>query len=334
MTGTFKAFWVETTDSGVKHSIIERQLEDLPAGDVVIKVQYSCINYKDTLSATGNRGVTRSFPHTPGIDAAGEVVSTKHPRFKVGDPVLVTGYDLGMNTSGGFAELIRVPEQWVIHRPATLSARDSMVFGTAGFTAAMCVDTLLQVGIAPEQGPVLVTGASGGVGTLAVWLLSNLGFSVVAATGKMESEGLLKAIGAEQVIPRDSLVENANKPMHKPQWAAAVDTVGGAVLSNVVKSIKYGGSVACCGMVAGTDIQTSIFPFILRGVNLLGIDSVELPLDIKQEIWNMLAGEWYFSNFDELQPQITQTVNLESLSEALAEVKSGNHKGRYLVEIG
>ncbi|MEE2731943.1 MAG: YhdH/YhfP family quinone oxidoreductase [Pseudomonadota bacterium] len=333
MADTFKAFRVEEQDGQFHHSIVDREVSDLPPGEVVIDVEYSSLNYKDALSASGNRGVTRNYPHTPGIDAAGTVVSSTDPHFHSGDPVIVMGYDLGMNTAGGLAEKIRVPGSWVIHRPARLSAEDAMVFGTAGFTAAMCVDTLLQVGIAPEQGPVLVTGATGGVGIVAVWLLANLGFKVVASSGKSDQETLLKSVGAHEVIHRDQLLENAKRPMNKPQWAAAIDTVGGEILSNVLKSIQYGGSVACCGMVAGPDINTSVFPFILRGVNLLGVDSVELPLDVKQDIWEMVGKQWLFSNFTEFKQLTTHTIRLDQVSDAIDHILSSSHLGRYLVKI-
>lgn len=333
MADTFKAFWVSENDNGFEHSIIERKVSDLPEGEVVINVEFSSLNYKDALSASGNKGVTRHYPHTPGIDAAGTVESSTDPHFQSGDPVLVMGYDLGMNTAGGFAEKIRVPSGWVIHRPEQLNAEDAMVFGTAGFTAAMCVDTLLQVGIAPEQGPVLVTGATGGVGIVAVWILKNLGFNVVASTGKSDQEGLLKAVGASSIVHRDTLLENSKRPMHKPQWAAVVDTVGGKVLSNVIKSVQYGGSVACCGMVAGNDINTSVFPFILRGVNLLGVDSVELPLDVKQDIWGMIGKQWVFPDFVSFKASTTHKIDLEQLPQAIGKVLKGEHLGRYVVAV-
>jgi acrylyl-CoA reductase (NADPH) len=333
MTNSFKAFRVSESDAGFQQSIVDQSTDDLPAGDVVINVEYSSLNYKDALSASGNKGVTRSYPHTPGIDAAGTVKTSTDPHFQPGDPVIVMGYDLGMNTAGGFSQRIRVPASWVIHRPESLSAEDAMVFGTAGFTASMCVDTLLQVGIEPEQGPILVTGATGGVGIIAVWLLSNLGFDVVASSGKQDQNELLKRVGAVSTVSRDSLLENAKRPMNKPQWAAAVDTVGGAVLSNVLKSIQYGGSVACCGMVAGGDINTSVFPFILRGVNLLGVDSVELPLDVKQDIWNIIGKQWVFDNFNEFKQETVHIIGLSELSAAISKVLAGSHVGRYVVKL-
>lgn len=333
MADTFKAYVVQEQGEGnFVGSVAERSMDDLPSGDVVINVDYSSVNYKDALSATGNPGVTRNYPHTPGIDAVGTVESSTDPHYEPGDEVIVMGYDLGMNTSGGFSEKIRVPGDWVVRCPAGLSAEEAMVFGTAGFTAAMCVDTLLQVGIAPQQGPVLVTGATGGVGIVAVWLLKNLGFDVIASTGKTDQEALLKQVGAAEVIGREVLLENAKRPMHKPQWAAAVDTVGGDVLGNIIKSIQYGGSVACCGMVAGHEVQTSVFPFILRGVNLLGVDSVELPLDVKQDIWNMIGKDWKFPNFSDFKQAVSQNIALTDLPAAIEQVISGQHCGRYVVK--
>ncbi len=333
MSGTFRALRVSEGANGYEMAIAERNIDDLPPGDVLIRVSHSSINYKDALSASGNKGVTRQYPHTPGIDAVGVVEHSNESGIRVGEEVLVMGYDLGMNTSGGFSQYVRVPASWVIRKPANLAAEDAMVFGTAGFTAAMCVDTLLQVGISPDQGPVLVTGATGGVAIIAVWLLHNQGFEVVAATGKPEQEAFLKSVGATSVISRASLLENASRPMNKPVWAAAVDTVGGDILGNILKSIRYGGSVACCGMVAGHQFTTSVFPFILRGVNLLGVDSVELPLDVKQDIWNMLAEKWSFESFADFRSKIVKVIGLNDLPAALGDVLKGTHSGRYVVKI-
>lgn len=333
MSSTFRALQARETANGFEQVVVERNVDDLPAGEVLIRVSHSSVNYKDALSASGNKGVTRQFPHTPGIDAVGVVESSADPAIRVGDEVIVMGYDLGMNTSGGFSQYVRVPAAWVIRKPARLSPENAMVFGTAGFTAAMCVDTLLQVGISPDQGPVLVTGATGGVGIVAVWLLHNQGFEVVASTGKSGQEALLKSVGASNVIGRDVLLENAGKPMNKPVWAAAVDTVGGDILGNILKSIRYGGSVACCGMVGGHQFSTSVFPFILRGVNLLGVDSVELPLDVKQDIWNMLGDKWTFDDFAGFKQRTVKQVTLDALPAALDEVLRGAHLGRYVVKL-
>lgn len=334
MSENFKAL-VVTEDNGYYLSDVEsRELKDLPAGDVLIRVTYSSINYKDALSASGNKGVTRSFPHTPGIDAAGVVESSTSPNFSKGDEVIVTGYDLGMNTWGGLSEFIRVPANWVVNKPAGLSCRQAMVLGTAGFTAAMCVDTLLQVGIAPSQGPVLVTGATGGVGAIAVWLLSNLGFEVTASTGKLAATPWLTDLGASSVINRETISEPTKRPMLKTEWAAVVDTVGGDTLSNALKAVQYGGSVACCGMAGSTELNTSVFPFIIRGINLMGVDSVELPLEVKVDIWRMLAGEWNFQEAGVLEELLCKPITLYGVPNALEAVLDGRHQGRYLVSVG
>ena len=334
MNQPFKALQVSESDGKFVKQIVERSVDDLPAGDILIRVSHSSVNYKDALSASGNKGVTRQYPHTPGIDAAGVIESSNEPSLHVGEEVIVMGYDLGMNTSGGYGQYIRVPSSWVIHKPRGLSPENAMVFGTAGFTAAMCADTLMQVGIAPDQGPVLVTGATGGVGIVAVWLLANLGFEVVAATGKADQHDLLKAIGASSCVTRETVLENAARPLNKPIWAAAIDTVGGDVLGNIVKSIRYGGSVACCGMVAGHQFTTSVFPFILRGVNLMGVDSVELPLDVKQEIWNLLGDRWLFDNFADFKQRVVHVTKLNQLGGVLDSVLAGTHTGRHVVDLG
>lgn len=329
----FRALWVEETEQGFQKSIVDRSLDSLPDHEVLIRVHYSSLNYKDALSASGNKGVTRKFPHTPGIDAAGVVVRSNSPAFKVNEEVIVIGYDLGMNTSGGLAEYISVPANWVVTKPEGLSLRDAMCFGTAGFTAALCVDTLLQVGIAPAQGPVLVTGASGGVGSIACWLLKNLKFEVHAVTGKLDQGDWFKQLGVETLVPRDDILALEKRPMGKPLWSAAVDTVGGDILGNVLKGIQYGGSVACCGMAAGADLHTSVFPFILRGINLMGVDSVELPLEVKIDIWNQIARDWIFADFVDFTEHTLQEIDLDGVPAALDAILAGQHKGRYLVRL-
>ncbi len=324
----FKALWV--TEPGFTRQIIERDIDELPAGEVLIRVQYSSLNYKDALSASGNRGVTKNYPHTPGIDAAGVVADSSVDEFCVGDEVLVTGYDLGMNTSGGLAQYIRVPADWVIRRPQGLSLRDSMILGTAGLTAALCVDKLLQTGLQPGDGQVLVTGATGGVGSLAIKLLHRLGFNVVAATGKRaEQEQFLLGLGAGSVIERSELLEGQDRPLLKPRWAAAVDTVGGQMLFNVVKALQPGGSVACCGMTAGVEFAANVFPFILRGVNLLGVDSVEIPLVAKASMWDMLSLQWKLELAD-----LVQEISLDEAPAAIERMLAGQQAGRLLVNLG
>jgi acrylyl-CoA reductase (NADPH) len=329
----FKALLVSETvvnDKPVYQAeIVERKVSELPAGDLLIRVKYSSLNYKDALSAHGNKGVTRQFPHTPGIDAAGVVVESSDSAFKTGDEVIVIGYDLGMNTSGGFAEYIRVPAGWAVVRPDGLSLRESMVIGTAGFTAALCVEKLLQNQLQPEQGPVLVTGATGGVGIFAVALLAQLGFEVVACTGKASEEARLRQLGAASVINRAELSEASARPLLKEQWAGAVDVAGGELLANIIKSLKYGGSVACCGLVASPQFSATVLPFILRGVNLLGVDSVNLPLQKKQQIWTQLAGAW---KLKDLQTRSSET-GFDQLNDHLSRLYRGESVGRVVLAL-
>jgi putative YhdH/YhfP family quinone oxidoreductase len=287
----FKAWRVNETNGEYQGAEQTLTTNDLPDGEVLIRVSHSSLNYKDALSASGNKGVTRNFPHTPGIDAAGEVVESATGNPAVGSQVIVTGYDLGMNTAGGFGEYIRVPSAWCVPMPAGWNAHTAMVYGTAGLTAGLCVQKLLMMGAKPEQGKVAVTGASGAVGTVAVEILARLGFDVVAISGKASHADALKKLGAKDVLGRDTLAED-KKPLLKPVFANAIDTVGGTPLAELLKQIQPGGSVSICGLVAGLQLNTTVLPFILRGVNLLGVDSVEIPLADKQAVWDKLAGEW------------------------------------------
>lgn len=326
---TFNALQARETATGeFEQVIVQREIGELPAGELLVRVKYSSLNYKDALSASGNRGVTKSFPHTPGIDAAGIVEASSVAEFAVGDEVIITGYDLGMNTAGGFGQYIRIPASWALKRPQGLSLREAMVLGTAGLTAALCVDKLEQSGLTPDAGVVLVTGATGGVGSVAVALLASLGYRVAASTGKAEQEDYLKSLGAEQVVLRFDLQAGTDKPMLKEQWAGAVDCVGGDILFNVVKSLRYGASVACCGLTAGVAFKGSVLPFILRGVNLLGVDSVELPLVVKASMWDRLSLQWKV-NLETLVSEVT----LEQLPAAIAQVLAGKQVGRVLVNL-
>ena len=324
----FRAFRVEKNESGFVRSVIERDVEDLPEGDVLIDVQYSSLNYKDALSATGNPGVTRVFPHTPGIDAAGSVLASTDTRFAEGDAVVVIGFDLGMGTSGGFAERIRVPANWVVKLPEGLTARESMLIGTAGFTAAECVQKLEQAGMTPDSGPILVTGATGGVGSVAVKLLATRGYEVAAVTGKPEQHDWLRSLGASEFLTREAAAEGAEKPLLAELWGGVVDTVGGDILFNGVKSLRYGCSLAACGLVAAPQFGASVLPFILRHVNLLGIDSVQLPLPQKTQIWSRLATDWKL-DLSELE----ETLSLHDLSAAIDRILAGQMVGRGLVDL-
>jgi len=325
----FKALQVSEGAEGVfEQRLVEREIAELPAGEVLIRVRYSSLNYKDALSASGNRSVTKAYPHTPGIDAAGVVAESSVGEFAPGDEVIVTGYDLGMNTAGGFGQYIRVPAAWVIKHPLGLSLRESMMLGTAGLTAALCVDKLEQAGLDPHNGPVLVTGATGGVGSIAVALLASQGYEVVASTGKTDQSAFFQRLGASRVLDRSLLEAGSERPMLKEQWAGAVDTVGGEILFNVVKSLKYGASAACCGLTAGTGFQGSVLPFILRGVNLLGVDSVELPMVVKASMWDRLSLQWKL----DLQDQVRE-ISLEELPEAIKQMLAGRLVGRMLVNL-
>ena len=327
----FKALQVRETESGsFERLIVERTVDELPAGEVLIRVRYSSLNYKDALSASGNRGVTRQYPHTPGIDAAGVVEASSVAELAPGDEVLVTGYDLGMNTAGGFGQYIRVPAAWVIRRPAGLTLRESMLLGTAGLTAALCVDKLERIGVTPASGPVLVTGATGGVGSIGVALLSRLGYEVHALTGKADQVDFLRQLGAREVIAREELLAGTGKALLKERWGAALDTVGGDVLVNVLKSLRYGGSAACCGLTAGPGLNASVIPFILRGVNLLGVDSVELPLVAKASMWDKLSLQWKLDNLD----QLAHEIGLGELPGAIERILAGQMVGRALVSLG
>lgn len=326
---TFKAFLVSQTDNNYcTANIVEKGLYELPPGDILIRVHYSSLNYKDALAAQGHPGVTKKFPHVPGIDAAGEVVSSGVPQFKAGDRVIVTGFDLGMNTWGGFAEYISVPADWVVPLPNGMTLRESMIFGTAGLTAALCIHALEKNGIEPEKGEVLVTGATGGVGSIAVAILAKLGYSVAAVTGKPSQDSYLKMLGASTVISREEIEDISGKPLLKERWAGAIDTVGGDTLAAVIKSMKYCGSVAACGLVGGANLQMTVYPFILRGVNLLGIDSVKCTIRNRQPIWEKLASDWKPASLE----AIATTVTLEQLPDKIEAILRGENVGRVLVE--
>lgn len=328
----FKALIVsEMQDKRFVRAIGEKTIETLPQGEVLIKVCYSSLNYKDALSASGNKGVTRRYPHTPGIDAAGRVAESSVASVQQGSNVLVTGYDLGMNTSGGFAEYIRVPAAWVVPLPSGLSLRESMICGTAGFTAALACHKLIVSGVAPNKGPVLVTGATGGVGSIAVAILTKSGYEVVAATTKTSEASYLQQIGAKEVIGAAEIDDQSGRPLLKPRWAGVVDTVGGNILSTAIKATRYGGTVTCCGNVTSGELHTSIYPFILNGVSLIGIDSVNCPSELRLRLWDKLAGDW---KLDHLETITTELPGLEALEERIALLLQGKHRGRDIVKIG
>lgn len=329
MSETFRALIIEQPEpKKFTRRVGERTLADLPEGDLVIEVKYSSLNYKDALSAIGNPGVSRNFPHTPGIDAAGIVVSGPEG-FHAGDEVIVTGYDLGMNTAGGYGGLLRIPSEWVIRKPAALSLRESMILGTAGITAAQSVDALETAGVKPEDGPIAVTGATGGVGSIAVAILKKRGYTVHAYTGKSDAADFLTRLGAAEVKHRDEMNDESGRPILRESIAGAIDTVGGNPLASLLKQTKYGGAVTCCGLVAGSNFESSVFPFILRGISLLGIDSVEASLAEKQRIWDRLAGDFKLDHLEEL----SREIGLNELSDEIDKILKGGQTGRVLVNV-
>lgn len=324
----FKALLTSEKEGVFSTELTVRSMDDLPAGEVLVRVRYSSINYKDALSSMGNKGVTRNFPHTPGIDAAGEVVESSVDHFSSGDQVVVFGYDLGMNTDGGLAEFIRVPAAWVLPLPTGLDARSAMSYGTAGITAALSVLKLEHMGLsAPAD--VLVSGATGGVGTMSCLFLGERGYHVSAISGSQDAASFLAGLGVTEILPRETFSETEKKPLLKPAYDAAVDCVGGITLANLLKVIRHSGAVACSGLVQSTDLPATVFPFILRGVSLLGIDSVELPLLQKQQAW-----EWIAENHNgEKLDSLVKEISLAEAPEALQSLLAGGVRGRYLVNI-
>ena len=327
---SFSAMVVEETpDKGFIRRIQEKNIHDLPKGDVLIKVYYSSLNYKDALSATGNKGVTHRYPHTPGIDAAGTVEESQAPDFKQGDEVLVTGYDLGMNTSGGFGQYVRVPSAWVVPLPSNLTLKTSMIYGTAGFTAGLSINKLIEAGVKPEDGDILVTGASGGVGSMAVALLAHCGYSVTAVSGKPQAVEMLTNLGARQVLGRDAVTDTTGKPLLIQRWAACVDTVGGDVLSYALRSTHRHGVVTCCGNVASADLNITVYPFILRGIALFGIDSATTEMPLRRKIWNNFAGPWRLPNLD----LFSSTIELAEVDVHIERILAGGQMGRRVVRL-
>lgn len=326
----FSAFVVREQEQGTfVGRVEERRIDELPNGDVLVEVQLSSLNYKDALSASGNRGVTKRYPHTPGIDAFGVVAATASNAFREGDEVLVCGYDLGMNTPGGYGRFIRVPAEWVMPRPDGLSGRKCMQIGTAGFTAAQSVAALEAMGVKSDQGTVLVTGASGGVGSIAVALLSQLHFNVTAATGKKEEYDWLRSLGAQDFLDRAQAARGSDKMLLRERWAGVVDTVGGAILANAVKATKYNGTVTCCGNAASGDLPLNVYPFILRGVRLVGIDSAECPMQRRKEIWQNLSVRWNMGFLDE----VTHTISLGELDQFIDLMLKGKIRGRIVIDL-
>lgn len=325
-----KCFFVERDEQGrVRRGMRPLAIERLPPGDALIRVQFSSLNYKDALAAEAHPGVVRNLPHVPGIDAAGVVESDASGRFQPGDEVIVTSYGLGADQWGGWADYIRVPSDWVVPRPDGLSLHESMMLGTAGFTAAQCVQALLTNGLKPDHGEILVTGATGGVGCLAVMILAQLGFAVAAVTGKLQLQSQLKQWGASRVIGRQEVVSDSPRPLLTGKWAGAIDTVGGQMLATILRETKNYGVIAACGLVGGTDLPLTVHPFILRGVILAGINSQSLPADRRQEIWNKLAGPWKPRHL----VNVATTIGLDGLEDAVQRILKGEIVGRTVVAL-
>jgi acrylyl-CoA reductase (NADPH) len=327
MSASFKCLYVTETEIGAVREVTRRPTSELPSGDVTIAVTWSSLNYKDALAATGNKGVAPRLPHVPGIDAAGVIIEGTD-RFPVGQKIIVTGYDLGGKHWGGWSDTIRVPESWVVPLPNALSLRDAMILGTAGFTAAQCVRELLRNEVS-KQLPIVVTGATGGVGSLAVKLLGQLGYRVTAITGKPDTDAWLRKLGADEILSRRDIDLESTRPLLPTKFSGAIDTVGGKTLAWLLQSTDVNGCVAACGMVGGTDLNMTVFPFILRGVRLAGITSALCPMDERLKIWGRLAGPWKLNKLDDLATE----VDLESLSPAIDEILAGKVRGRVLVKI-
>lgn len=330
MDTPFQAFVLREVEGSVQGRTEQWTLDQLPEGDVTVKVAYSGVNYKDGLASIPEGKIVRRYPFIPGIDLAGTVLASAHPHFKAGDPVLCTGYELGVTHEGGYSEYARVRGEWLVPLPQGLTPREAMAIGTAGFTAALSVDGLLRNGLHQEQGSVLVTGATGGVGSFAISILSRLGYDVTASTGKSGMDEWLKSIGANEVISREEAAGSVRGALSDQRWAAVVDPVGGAQLGEILKQVKYGGSVAVSGMTGGRSFESSVYPFILRGVSLLGIDSVYSRVEQRKTIWSRLAGEWRPESV--LTHGITE-YNLDHLPELLSAILQGKAVGRSVIAL-
>ncbi|MGH2506117.1 MAG: acryloyl-CoA reductase [Ktedonobacteraceae bacterium] len=330
MPATFRAFIVNKTESGFSATFGTLSETDLPAGEVLVKVVYSGVNYKDGLASIPEGKVVRAYPFVPGIDLAGVIEISNDARFQAGQEVIVTSYDLGVSHYGGFSEYARVKADWIVPKPAELTLKEAMTLGTAGFTAALAVHQLEKNGLQPSHGPVLVTGATGGAGSIAISILHNLGYTVAASTGKASEHTYLRELGANEILERAVTSAESNRPMEKETWASCIDAVGGSTLAYLLRTTKYGGSVAAFGNTGGFNFSSSVLPFILRGVNLLGIDSVFCPMQLRREIWQRLAGPYKPAHLS----AIGHEVSFEELPAALTRVLKGEARGHTVVRIG
>jgi acrylyl-CoA reductase (NADPH) len=325
----FRALVVDKTESDFTVGIKNISFNDLPAGEVLIKVAYSSINYKDGLASIPEGKIVRSYPFIPGIDLAGVVVSSEDPRYREGDQVIATSYEIGVSHYGGYSEYARIPADWIVPLPENLSLKEAMIYGTAGLTAALSVQRLEENGLTPEKGKVLVTGATGGVGSIAVAILAKRGYDVVASTGKESEHDYLHKLGANEVVSRDDVYNGKVKALDKQLWAGAVDPVGGESLAAILSKIHYNGSVAVSGLTGGGNVPTTVFPFILRGINLLGIDSVYCPMEVRKPLWVRMASDFK----PEVLESISKEISLEELPQTLPIILHGQARGRFIVKM-
>lgn len=326
---SYRAFVVRENEDGTFSSKIEtKNINDLPLGEVTVQVKYAALNYKDALSASGHKGISKTYPHTPGVDASGIVVDSTSDKFNPGDEVIVTSYDLGMNTSGAFQEYIRIPSAWPVKKPESLSLEETMIIGTGGFTAALSLYKMEQNEQNPQMGPILVTGSTGGVGSMAVELLAMNGYEVIASTGKKEKHDYLKQLGASSIIDRAEADDTSGKPLLRPKWAGAIDTVGANTLATCIKACGRNGNIAVCGLVSSPKLESTVYPFILNGVNLLGIETAETPRDIRLDIWQLLSNEWKPKQLE----FVKRVIHLEQLNDHLQSMLKGDSTGRVLVK--
>ncbi len=324
----YKAYLVEENEGKHSGQVKEIEMPSLDDGNVIIKVHYSSLNYKDALASSGVKGVVKSYPFVPGIDVAGEIIETSNSEFSVGDNVVATGYKIGMSVFGGFGELVQLPSKWVLKLPAELNSFDSMCYGTAGITAAACVKKIVDANVSNEL-PVLVSGATGGVGSISVGILSKLGYQVHAISGKQDKIETLKSMGASEIILRDEFTSEPVKALDKAIYGGAVDTVGGEILAKIISMVANQGVVSCCGNVAGAMFTSSVFPFILRGVQLSGIDSAESSLVLKKELWNLLSNEWSLNLTDHIK-----TIQIDGIGDEVKKILNGNQVGRVVIKHG
>jgi acrylyl-CoA reductase (NADPH) len=331
MPTVFQAFVVNKTEEDFTAGFKQLTVDDLPAGEVLIKVAYSSVNYKDGLASIPEGKIVRSYPFVPGIDLAGTVAESNESRFKVGDEVIATSYALGVSHFGGYSEYASVKSDWIVPLPTGLTLKEAMALGTAGFTAALAIHQLEKNGLRPQNGPVLVTGATGGVGSTGINILNSLGYTVAASTGKSSEHDYLRELGASEILSREETSAESNRPLEKERWAGSLDSVGGSTLAYLIRSTRYGGSIAAYGNTGGPNVNTTVFPFILRAINVLGIESVNCPMELRELLWHRLASDYKPGN---LLDTIGHEIPFEELPQALAAILKGGIRGRTIIKIG